>query len=88
MLCCYCCIWSEVLLWTVQGDHFWGQPLMTGLREICPGISLIPRLHNSLGNEASPGIYNRYQNNSKRMGCMCLALLKQKTGFTNINEVN
>ena len=25
-------VWSEVLLWTVQGNHFWGQPLMTDLR--------------------------------------------------------
>jgi len=38
---------------------------------VCNMVSLVPRLHDSPGNKASTGIYNRYQNKSKCMGCMC-----------------
>ena len=55
---------------------------MTGLRELCPGISLVPRLHNGSGNEASPGILTGTRIILKAHG-LHVPLLKQKTGVTN-----
>ena len=54
MICC-----------TVYGPRFccplFGERThMTGLRELCPGISLVPRLHDRPGNEASSGVCDRY----------------------------
>ena len=50
-----CRVWSEVLLWTCSpgGPLFGEKTHTTGLRELCPGISLVPRLHDRPGNEAS-----------------------------------
>ena len=42
------------------GTLFGEKTHTTGLRELCPGISLVPRLHNGPGNEASPGVCDRY----------------------------
>jgi len=60
---------------------------MTGLKDYAQKVASFPGCTTVLGMKLASGMYNRYLNNSKRMSCMCLALLKQKAGVTNINEV-